>query len=171
MKIVLLIDWHLYYTVHLANALAREHDVLLVTRDHNYEFTSPQAPWDLERFLDEYLDQGVRREKLRHRQSDPKNLSEVRRIWRKVREFAPDIVHVQENTDWRILLLARLLGLGKSVLTIHDVVIHPGEPAGITKPLRRFLRRKAQKIIVHGDFLKKQLISLVHCPADPPTVP
>jgi starch synthase len=164
MKIVLIIDWHVYYTVHLANALCRDHDVLLITRDHSYEISSSEKSGELEHFLDDCLDKRILREKLRHRQSSLKNIAEVRRVYRVIQKFAPDIVHVQENTDWRILLLARLLGLEKTVLTIHDVVIHPGEPTGILKPLRRILRRKAKKIIVHGDYLKRQLISLFNTP-------
>lgn len=159
MKIVLLIDWFLHYTVQLANALSINHQVLLVTRDHNYEISSSENPTALNDFLSRTLDPRVQRENLRYSQKSLKNIFELMRVYKKLKAFHPEIVHIQENIDWRILLLAKLMGFDKMVLTIHDVVVHPGDPQGITDIFRSVFRRKAERIIVHGEFLRTQLLS------------
>lgn len=166
MKIVILIDWFIYYTVELANALSQEHDVMLVTRDHNYELSSSFEAISIDDFLDACLIKKVNREKLRYRQRSLKNFLEVIRVYKRVRSFRPDIIHIQENTDWRILLIAKMLGFEKAVLTVHDVQIHPGDPEGILKYFKSVLRKKVRKIIVHGQFLKKQLASNWRVPED-----
>jgi starch synthase len=159
MRIVLLIDWFLHYTVQLANALSTDHQVLLVTRDHNYEISSPESPTALNDFLSKTLDIGIRREILRYSQRSLKNTLELLRVYKKIKTFNPEIVHIQENSDWRILMLAKLVGFDKMVLTVHDVFAHPGDPKGITNMFRSIFRRKAEKIIVHGEFLRTQLLS------------
>jgi glycosyltransferase involved in cell wall biosynthesis len=160
MRIALLIDWHLYYTIQLANALSKNHQVFLVTRDHNYEVSSSESSIALNDFINNILDRGVRRESLRYAQSSLKNIFELIRIYKKIRAFNPEIVHVQDNTDWRILILAKLLGFDKMVLTIHDVFVHPGDSTPIMNIFRSIFIRKAKKIIVHGEFLRTQLLSI-----------
>jgi len=159
MKIVLMVDWFLYYAVELANALAEEHEVMLITRDHNYEISSQDCPVELDEFLDECLDKRVLRERLRFRLSNLKSLNEVMRIYKIIKAFSPDVVHIQENTDWRILLIAKMFGFEKVVLTVHDIKKHPGDPGGIMRIIGFILRKKAGKVIVHGNYLKKQLLS------------
>jgi len=157
MKIVIILDWFLYYSVELANALAREHDVLLVTRDHAFEISSPEDSMSLDAFLDNVLDPRVHRVKMRFRRGALANLKEVPRVFALLKKFSPDIVHVQETTDWRILLLAKMFTRKKIVLTIHDVVSHPGEKKGFQGCISRKLRHAASKTIVHGKYLRQQL--------------
>src|SRR6185369_11659319 len=158
MKIALIIDWFLYYTVELANALAREHDVLLVTRDHTFEISSPVEQLSLDTFLDNILDPRVQRLKLRFRRGAIANLTEVPRVLAQLWKFSPDVVHVQETTDWRILFLSTMFPRQKRILTIHDVVSHLGEEKGFQGNVPRMLRNSAAKIIVHGEYLKGQLL-------------
>jgi glycosyltransferase involved in cell wall biosynthesis len=158
MRIVFLIDWFLYYTVELANALAEENDVLLVTRDHNFEISSPENPMELDEFMNTFLDRRVSWEKLRYRRRDHRNIAEIRRIWGKAKAFDPDVVHIQENKDWRILNLACMLGFQKTVLTIHDVVAHLGHPHQLIRYIKWITRWKARRIIVHGEYLKQCLM-------------
>lgn len=162
MKIVLIIDWFLYYTVELANAFAQEHDVLLVTRDHNFEISSPDEPISLDTFLDSVLDPKVQRLTLRFRRGAIANLKEVPRVLAVLKKFDSDIIHIQENSDWRILFLVKMFARQKRVLTIHDVVSHPGEGNGLLQNIIQMLRQSCGKIIVHGDFLKQQLMQV--CP-------
>jgi glycosyltransferase involved in cell wall biosynthesis len=152
--------------VHLANALVENHHVLLITRDHNYEISSDDQAVNLDAFLDECLDKRIIREKLRYRRGNLKNFFELGRVFRTIRAFDPDIIHIQENSDWRIFWLAKAFGFDKTVLTIHDVAAHPGDrrkrrlrmlPSSLIYELARI---KARRIIVHGDYLKKQLISI-----------
>ena len=159
MKIVLMIDWFLYYTVELANALSKEHQVMLITRDHNKEISSPDNPISLDDFLDDCLDRRIVREKLRYRLRDFKNFREVIRVYKKIKGFNPDVVHVQENSDWRILFIASLMGFDKVVLTVHDVVTHPGDIKNIMRILSRIFRKRVRRIIVHGNYLKEQMLS------------
>lgn len=158
MKIVMMIDWFLYYTVELVNALSREHQVMLITRDHNFEISSADNPVNLDEFLDECLDGRVVREKLRYRLGNIKSFPEMIRIYKEIRKFDPNVIHVQENSDWRILLLAALSGFSKVVLTVHDVVRHPGDTKNIMRVLSRYFRKKVKRIIVHGEYLKEQLL-------------
>lgn len=159
MRIVLLIDWFLYYTIELANALAKEHEVMLITRDHNFEVSSPEHPVSLDGFLDECLDKNILREKIRYRRSDIRNLLEILRVYKRIKAFIPEVIHIQENTDWRIYLLAKFVGFAKTVLTIHDVCSHPGEKRGIQGYLSKKIRENSRYIVVHGEYLKRQLVS------------
>lgn len=161
MKILLIIDWFLYYTIELANALATEHEVMLITRDHSFEISSPDNPVNVDEFLDENLSQNIIREKLKYRQRNPINILEVPRLYKRIKNYRPDVIHVQENNDWRIYFLAKMYGFNRVVLTIHDVIKHPGESSGLRR-YQKFMRFKAKKIIVHGNYLKDQL--LLHSP-------
>lgn len=157
MKIVIILDWFLYYSVELANALAHNHDVLLVTRDHAFEISSPEESTTIDSFLDAVLDPGVKRLKLRFRRGALANLKEVPRVLLQIKKFKPDVVHVQETTDWRILFITKMFSKQKRILTVHDVISHPGEENGLLDVIKRMLRRSASKIIVHGNYLKDLL--------------
>lgn len=161
MRIAFIMDWHLYYSVELANSLVKEHEVMFVPRDHNREISSQDRPEDLSVFLDRCLDARVRRDLLRYGRTDIRGVMDMLRVYRRIKAFRPDVLHVQENTDWRIYLIAWLLGYGKVVLTVHDVFQHPGDKRRwISWVAMRFLRRRAGKIIVHGDFLKEQFTKI-----------
>jgi len=159
MRIVLMIDWFLYYTIELANALAKEHEVMLITRDHNYEISSAENPVSLDDFLDECLDKNILREKIRYRRSNIRNILEIPRVYKRIKGFIPDVIHIQENTDWRIYLLAKFVGFSKTIFTIHDVSCHPGEKRGLQGYLSKKIRKNSKYIIVHGEYLKRQLVS------------
>lgn len=159
MRIILMIDWFVYYAVELANALVEDHEVMLITRDHNFEISSPDNLINLDDFLDECLSEKITREKLRYRLRDLKNFVEIPRVYRKAKTFDPDVIHIQDNKDWRIIWIAKMLGFHKMVWTIHDVVSHPGYQAGILRYIKLIPRKRANKIIVHGEYLKELLSS------------
>lgn len=156
MKVAFIMDWHLYYSVELANALVKEHEVMLVPREYNREISSPERPMELSEFLDFCLDSRVSREVLRYGRMDIRGVFDMVRVYRAIREFRPDVLHVQENLDWRIYLIAWLVGYQKVVLTVHDVSLHPGDDVRwISWKAARFFQRRAGKIIVHGRYLKE----------------
>lgn len=167
MRVAFIMDWHLYYSVELANALANEHDVMFVPRDHNREISSPQRPMELGEFLDNCLDSRVRRDLLRYGRMDIRGVLDMIRVYRAIKAFGPDVLHLQENTDWRIFLIAWLIGFQRVVLTVHDVSLHPGH---VISPLSwkamNFLRQRAGKMIVHGDFLREQFKGISKAYAD-----
>lgn len=159
MRIVLLLDWHLYYTIQLANALVSDNSVLLITRDHNYEISSYDNPISLDNFLLETLDNRIAIEKLHYKRSSYRNLFEINRIRKAISGFNPDAIHIQETVDWRIVLIAALHKSKNIVVTVHDVVSHLGESHGVQRFLWYILLKLANKIIVHGGYLKRQFNS------------
>ena len=165
LRIVLLIDWFLYYTVELANSLCEHHEVLLITRDHNFEISSDKNEMSLDVFLDESLNKKVTRVKLKYKRRDfIKSIVEVLKVVRCIREFKADVLHIQETPDWRIHLVAYLFGLNKTVLTIHDVTMHPEEEyKGVQGILWNNLRKKAAQLIVHGEYLKFRFFKRYDC--------
>ena len=156
MKVVYLLDWFLYYATELANAMAVEHEVLLVPRDHAHEVSSPEAPMSLDDYLAASLSPAVKTDRLRHRRGDPRSLLEVLRLSRRISRMDADVLHVQETSDWRIVLLALLHRRRQLVVTVHDVEKHPGERRGVQGVLFRLLLRLADKVVVHGEVLKDQ---------------
>lgn len=156
MKIVIIIDWFIYYAVELVNGLVdRGNDVLLITRDHNYEISSKENPISLHEFLDRTLDKRVKLISIRYPRRSFKNLSQVHKINNCIKLFNPDVVHVQHNLDWRILLIS-LLNKNILVTTIHDVEYHTGDKYGFQKHVWTLQLYISKKIIVHGHFLKDQ---------------
>lgn len=157
MRIMLLIDWFIYYAVELANAMAETQEVMLITRDHNFEFSSEEDPLSLDEFLKITLDQRVIHERLRYPRGSPRNLSEIMRVNRAIQSFDPHVVHLQQTTDWRLFLLFSIFRERETVLTVHDVRRHRGEEAGWQGIVERLNKRTAKKIIVHGQRLKEEL--------------
>ena len=79
---------------------------------------------------------------------------------RALRRFAPQVVHVHENHDPRLLALTAGYPM---VLTVHDPLGHPGAPA-LTRSekwaFRRWFRR-ADRFVVHGQALVEELAPIV----------
>lgn len=158
MKVVYLLDWFLYYATELTNAMVETQEVLLVTRDHNFEVSSSDAPTSLDEYLARALSPKVKTDRMRYQRLDPRGFLEVFRLHRLIRRWGADVVHVQETADWRIVLLAYLNRNRQLVVTIHDVEKHPGEQRGLQGFLFRRLVRMAKKIIVHGDALREHFL-------------
>lgn len=159
MRIAFILDWHLYYTTQLINGFDENHEILLITRDHNFEISSPDNPVSLDEFLERCIKKNIVRDKLRYRLRSLKNVPEILRIFRVIKSFNPDTVHIQENTDWRIFLITKLIGMKKTVLTLHDVLPHPGDPGRVNRAFWFFLWKRVRRVIVHGEFLRQQLLS------------
>jgi glycosyltransferase involved in cell wall biosynthesis len=157
-RVAMFLDWHLYYTASIANALADEADVLLVTREHGNELGLPGEAVELKRRL---IDPRVELAVLRGRQSELSSFLEVRRIARLVRDFHPSVVHSQIHKDWRLLLAARAPGCRvPNVVTIHDITDHPGTPPQrrlIQRVVEQSLLRGANGYIVHGHSLASRV--------------
>ncbi|GEJ57619.1 glycosyltransferase family 4 protein [Anaeromyxobacter diazotrophicus] len=158
LKVVYLLDWFLFYATELSNAMAEDHEVLLVPRDHDFEVSSPDAPMRLAEYLDSALSKKVQVDRLRYRRRDPRSLLEVLRLHRKIRRWGADVVHVQDTVDWRVVLLVLLSRKRRVVVTVHDVTRHPGDDGsrGLQAFLFRLLLRTARKVIVHGEALRLQ---------------
>ncbi len=116
-------------------------------------------PW-VERYLGPILDGRVALSPLpwpRHR--DPRNLMLARRIIGQLRAFGPDVVHFLGDSVLWLLLALPWLRRSPLVVTVHDVVYHPGNVQSRRVPIgsvRRF-RRAADVLIVHGQGLRDEL--------------
>jgi len=86
------------------------------------------------------------------------------RLYRSLRSFAPDLVHGQEGNPYA--LAPMLLGLSKRtpfVYTIHDPTPHSGEDLKVRARdgvLLDYIRRRADRLIVHGDKARVEMEGL-----------
>lgn len=157
MRIALVALHYAEYSARLALALARHHSVLLLLRTDN-------AQEELSIALREALADNVELVLIEHRMlRQPSVIVAALRLIKVVRSFNPDVVHFQEYpVDYAAWSALRLMALYPSVLTIHDHVYHSGVDSKV--PLRsrlyqKFLRSNAKKIIVHGESIRKTLLS------------
>jgi glycosyltransferase involved in cell wall biosynthesis len=80
-----------------------------------------------------------------------------------IREFKPDVIHIQNRGELLFWLFAYpLIGKPPVVCTFHDVKIHLGEESirlRVRVKLRSYFATKySDQIIVHGEKLKEQMI-------------
>lgn len=161
MRVALACDWFLKYASTQTAALARAGaEVMLLCRDHALEFGGDEAERRLA--LEHAAGAGVRIVELHGRLWDWTSTGELVRIGRHLRRFSPDVVHAHAGADPRMLAL---LPGAPLVLTIHDLVPHPGQPVPRPAPRRWFLdgarrawRRRASVIVVHSTRLRAQLM-------------
>lgn len=164
MRVLLFTRNLLYYTCELANGLTQaEADVLLLyPQDGGDAVVDPdKTAGDL---VDEISEEGVGRKAIDLPQGTrlrdlPRTVMSILHAVRLAKRFRPDVIHVQQNRDWRLYLTLRLLQrTAPIVLTLHDASAHPGEEWD-KKSLfvRDYLRRTARRIIVHGQSIRNQL--------------
>ena len=148
MKIVWISFGFREYSINHVGALAENHDVLLVlpaTKDSGLnEIVDPRV--SLYYFREARLRQpfGQSRQCLA--------------IVRKVREFGPDVVHLQQGHLWFNFAIPALRKY-PLVMTIHDPRRHPGDAESQKTPQwsQDFGFRQADRVIVHG----KSLVNVV----------
>jgi len=78
-------------------------------------------------------------------------------------KFRPDVIHLQESVN-PLNFFFLLFKSKPVVVTVHDVTLHPGTPT--LKRKRKFWkiklfhrsRQRSNKLIVHGEILKQQLV-------------
>lgn len=148
------------YTSLLANALVASEQVAFVGLDFRQEVSEEESFSDMVRRLfkpevDICLPS-------RWRKRDPRNLLAVSRAIRFLRQWQPDVIHIQTDYDYRVYMLLQACRHIPYVDTIHDVEPHLGEKDRYEKkldwPLRHWVRRHASKIIVHGQTIKNMLV-------------
>ncbi len=146
MRVVMIAFTNIEYTIELTEALSRLEDVMLMIPD-------PQA----KRFK-EVIDPELKLFPFYYpRIRTPKNLLTIYSIITKIREFRPDIIHIQKGHPWFNFSLP-LLKNYRLVTTIHDVILldRPSKkiPAFTYKPPIM----RANQLIVHGKKLKEAMI-------------
>jgi starch synthase len=134
------------YCVRLASALAEHADVLLLAPD---DLIAPHVA---------KLNSSVRLfsfSKPRLRQP-VRQFGVIRKIFRRIHEFAPDVIHYQGAHVWFDLALP-FLRRYPLVFTIHDFKPHPGDRLSLKTPfwVEMFARRRADELIVHSQYLRE----------------
>ncbi len=157
MRIALLALHFAEYASRLAVALSAKHEVLLVLRSVNAQ---NELSEDLRALL--YKTVAVRSLELR-RMRDPRVLGTSLSINRILRDFAPEILHIQEIHPvlggWTFLSFRKRIPV---VVTIHDPVQHSGGLSrhGWKWKVVTWFRRKASRVIVHGPRMRAELEEL-----------
>lgn len=133
-----------HYTSQLALALSADHTVTVLT---------PRGP------IEEYLKGHVEYQILDHprRMLSPK-LFKFYQVAKLVKRIDPDVVHIQSVPPWVGLALP-FLRRYPVVITVHDPEIHPGAHGYyILRVANWYMVRRADRLIVHGEFLKGILV-------------
>jgi glycosyltransferase involved in cell wall biosynthesis len=143
------------YTWRLAAALAAEADVLVIfeARNREAECQGLTLPSAFETPTGS-LRQMTYKAAVALQRFAPHGLFARQVLWRAIKRFAPDILHIQEQGDWLTAALAtRLAQTCPIVLTVHDPTPHSGHDAAVARMfaagLRR-LREVASAFHVHG---------------------
>jgi len=89
---------------------------------------------------------------------------------RAVRGFAPDVIHVQEDSKDILALALPFLGHVPVLLTVHDPKPHSGDDARVRRMTRhgRYiaqLRKRADAVLVHGHTMVDDARSVMERPA------
>ena len=159
LRVLIVLDFYFYYASTIANELARNCDVLVVTREHGVELGMEGCGEAAKRAL---LDPHVSISFVRGRQSDPTSFSSTVRAARAIRRFDPDVTLVQDHSDWRLYCLQRTVSKRPVILTVHDVVPHLGSADTGNRVhtwVSRRLRSRADAYVVHGGRLVEQLVA------------
>lgn len=159
MRVLIVCDFLFKYGAQQARSLAQiGHEVAMLCRSHALEFGGADAERD-------ELVAGLRREGIKMlvvpgRVRSAAALPRMVEIQRALRAWRPQVVHVHENHDPR--LLAMTAGY-RTVLTVHDPLGHPGAPE-LTRwenwAFRHWFRR-ADRFVVHGQALVDELAPIV----------
>jgi glycosyltransferase involved in cell wall biosynthesis len=138
------------YSAALARGLAERHEVGLFLPQEQSELAGLRS--------DDGVDL-VAFEKPRLRQP-VKQLRMCRRLLSAIRQYAPDVVHVQGGHLWFNLALPLLRRRYPLVITVHDVTRHPGDaPSGKTpQAVMDLSLRFADQLVVHAERLKRKLV-------------
>jgi glycosyltransferase involved in cell wall biosynthesis len=144
------------YCIEQANGLAPEANVLLMLPDG-------EADEYLERLDGRVRFQPFAQPRLRQ---PGRQLASVWGMVQQIRRFQPDVVHFQNGHLWFNLALV-LLRRYPLVLTVHDPRHHAGDRSSrkTPQPVMDFGFRRADRLIVHGRELKRQLAREVGIPA------
>jgi glycosyltransferase involved in cell wall biosynthesis len=137
------------YCVRLANALSQYADVLLASPDR---LVAPHV---------DKLDPAVQFFSFRSpRLRQPiRQLQTIRKAFREIQTFAPDVIHYQGFHPWLDLALP-FWHRYPLVCTVHDFRPHPGDKLSQKTPfwVEMFVRRRADQLIVHSEHIRALMV-------------
>lgn len=175
MKIVCLPGIFPEYTIDLANALSKKEDVLLILV--NKKSAIQEYMKTVDKNVKFYLTREIKYPLFRH----PENLLAYFDIIKKVREFNPDVIHIQECGSGQksgaintfILSFLKKYNL---VTTVHDITLHLGHDKNLLTNISRkyftlpWLIRNSKQFFVHGEKIKESMIKKYKIPENKITV-
>jgi glycosyltransferase involved in cell wall biosynthesis len=101
---------------------------------------------------------------------DPRSLWAIFKAVRYLQRWQPDIIHIQVDFDYRVQLTLLAMSKIPFVDTVHDALPHLGEYHLYSRLpdfwLRRIVRRRASRIIVHGKSIKTSLCEIDKLPPE-----
>ncbi len=159
MRILIVCDFFVKYGSQQAQSLVNiGHDVAMLVRSHSAEFGGSAAERD--EALDALRREGIQSFVVPGR---VRSLSAIPRLFdtrRKLHKWRPEIVHVHENYDPRLVALTSGY---RTVFTVHDPVQHLGARPLTAAQERIFKRwfRRAERFVVHGHALAEELAPIV----------
>ena len=143
------------YRIQLANALCKKETVMLV-------IPANELPSEHLGTIDKKVDFHLlgRGKRLYH----PTSILILNDFIKKMNEFKPDVIHLQLGGSIIDLALLPFLKRYPLVSTFHDVKLHAGENKWWVNFIRCWIRKYSDKIIVHGEKLKEQMIEEYNIP-------
>lgn len=146
--------WMLHYSSQFCNALSEDHNVSVVLADY--------YTWDL------YND-NINVIKVKTNPNlgsficDSLNILQHIQLLKKIKRLKPDIIHFIDNHPWYILYGKLLKKLWYTIyVTQHDPILHSWDCKWIQWKIavltNRVLREVSDKLIVHGENLRDDLI-------------
>ena len=147
--------WMLHYSSQFCNALAENHNVSVVLADY--------YTWDL--YNDNINLIKVKTDpNLGSFICDSLNILQHIQLFKKIKRLKPDIIHFIDNHPWYILYGKLLKKLWYTIyVTQHDPILHSWDCKWIQWKIavltNRVLREVSDKLIVHGENLRNDLIN------------
>ena len=159
MRILIVCDFFVRYGSQQARSLVNiGHDVAMLVRSHSAEFGGSAAERD--EALEALRREGVQSFAVPGRVRSLTAIPRLLEIRRELRKWRPEIVHVHENYDPRLVALTSGY---RTVFTVHDPVQHPGARP-LTAAEERIFKwwfRRAERFVVHGPALAEELAPMV----------
>jgi glycosyltransferase involved in cell wall biosynthesis len=157
-RVLLVVNWFLKYASEQAAGLAAAGaEVQVLCRDNLEEFAGHEREWHecVQRLT---VATGRAPWVIEGAGTGAQMLRGTAGMARHARRWKPDIVHTHPNVSPALFVITPTAPL---VLTVHDVVPHPGQtPKSLTKRLMdRAWKRRASGFIVHGEDLRRLLVA------------
>lgn len=164
MRVLYASHWFMPYSLALVNALAERHEICLLTTSRSLRSLDPERARDL-------IDPRVRLEiepDTRQRQAQPPGyyIAALRNLKRLLRDWKPDVFHVQESADMLLAwtwLRALKAHPTRFVVTVHDPEPHKGDEHRLWWLRQRYIhavRRRADKVIALAKYNRERLLTL-----------
>ncbi len=96
-----------------------------------------------------------------YRKRDPRNVLAQYKLCRMLRKGGYDLIHLQFEWEWAMLLFYPLIRKIPLVFTVHDPYQHPGYRHLLIlymDLLQAFFIGKAKRLVVHGSVMRRQLL-------------